>query len=599
MDAPADPRAPTLCLLGCDNFAAEMRAAVAIEGWPDVVVRSLPARCGRPPLTWDAIRAILPEQCTLLILIGRVCVQGLGPPPTDFPAIRTETAGQCFHFVAPELLVDEALEAGAYLLTSAWLADWPARLAELGFDPALAKTCFGEFARELCLLDSGADRAAGIRLAELGDALALPVRRVTVGLDSTRLRLGRLVHAWRDEMNCLQQSVRDQRHNGELADHVAAMDLLRHLSRAGTEDEAVESIRELFQMLFAPASLHFVRVERGLPLPEPGTPAEEIERLTALAGEYDWLDGHSGFLLRIRHGDATVGLISVRHLAFPEYHQRYLNLAMAISSVCGMAIDNARNRRYLLEAEKIASLSLVVAGVAHEINTPLGVSLAAASNMAGRTQELAARFDARAMTQADLRGYFDDIGTCASLIGANLDRIGELVDKFRSVAVKNRGTPAAHALRLRPCLDEVITAYHTQLAEHRIEVAVDCALDVDVPGAADDWVMVFSNLLSNSLKHAFAGRTDGQIRISAQRVGDSQRIEYSDDGVGIEPAALAHVFDPFYTTDMRNGMGLGMHLVYNLVSHHLGGSIRCFSELGQGVRFAIELPPVAPKGTRP
>lgn len=581
---------PVLCVLTCGNFRPELEAAVRVEGWDDVVVRGIPARCGRPPLNWDEVAACLPEGCEKVLILGRACLQGLGGAPRGMPPVHLVPHNQCFHLLAGETLVDEAVAAGGYLITPAWLANWEERLAALGFTPEMAGECFREFARELVYLDTGIAPEATARLPELASTLKIPARRVPVGLDHARQRLARLVFESRLEREVRSRNDERQRHSAELADHVAAMDLLQRLARTQTEAEAVTAIQELFQMLFAPSALHYLRLENDLPEGGEDIPEELRQRLLELGCDYDWLDAdRTGFLLRIRQGEKTLGLAAVVGLAFPAYHQRYLNLALAVTGVCGLAIENARNRKRLLEAEKMASLGIVVAGVAHEVNTPLGVCMASSSKLAEQSRHLTERFNGRTMTQSDLRAYLGEAATCTELTTRNLERIGQLVDAFRRVAVQGKRQEYV-VIRLRDCLDEVIRSFGQRLPAESIQLDVRCPEDIEVSCVHGDWTTIFMNLISNSLKHGFRGRSGGGIGVEIWKDGSTLMVDYRDSGAGMTPEAREHIFDPFFTTDMQKGMGLGMHLVYNLVTHRLGGSIQCQSELGAGARFLIRVP---------
>jgi signal transduction histidine kinase len=578
-----------LCLFACRNFQPEVAAAIAAEGWTDVVSAAFPARCGRPPLAWDELRALLPEGCSQIVVLGRACLAGLGEVPAGFPPVRLLPQGQCFHLVAGPALVAEAIATGGYLITPGWLADWRGKLAELGFEPDHAGEWFRDFARELVLFDTGIDPEAPARLAELAQAVALPVRRIAVGLDLTRLLLARVVLEWRLDQERREGQARERQHGRELADHVSAMDMLARLARSQHEEEAVAAIEELFHMLFAPAVWHYLPVERGQVLAGPGVPAETRAELAALASAWAWTPSGQGFLLRIARGDQVLGLLAVDRLAFPEYRERYLNLALAMTGVCALAIDNARTRKRLVEAEKMASLAILMAGVAHEINTPIGVGLTAASSLQEQSKDLARRFADHAMTQSDLRGYLDRALAEAGLIRANLERIGQLIDAFRQVAVEGR-VPEKRRFHLRHCLDEVIASLGNRLSGDRHDVAISCDEALEIDSYAGDWASIFTNLISNSLRHGFKGRDRGRIEIAARVEAGQLVVDYGDDGVGLSAEAQARIFDPFYTTDLQHGMGLGMHLVYNLVTHRLGGAIVCASQPGQGARFHIEAP---------
>ena len=342
--------ASTLCILGCHNFQPEVAAAIAAEGWSDVVSAEFPARCGRPPVDWNELRALLPAACSQVVLLGRACLNRLGMPPADFPPVRIEPQEQCFHMVAGRQMVDEAISEGAYLITPAWLADWRGQLKTMGFEPTRAGGVFQDFASELVLFDTGLDPATPARLAELQAALNLPARRIAVGLDYIRLILARLVLDWRLEQ--VQRSAREQnrRHVAELADYVAAMDLLTRLAKTQTEPDTINTIEELFRMLFAPAALHYLRLENDTDIPAGPIPEAILGALRTRPGDYAWTPDGQGFVLRISHGDEKLGLIAVEQLAFPEYRQRYLNMALTVTGICGLAIANARNRRRLLEA---------------------------------------------------------------------------------------------------------------------------------------------------------------------------------------------------------------------------------------------------------
>jgi len=577
-----------LCILSCQNFYPEMAAAIAAEGWEEVTAVAFPARCGRPPMSWEELRP-LAEGCDGAVVLGRACLHGLGEPPKGFPPVKLLPQGECFHQVAGPTLVAEAIGRGGYLITPAWLADWPGRLAELGFDERNAATLFGEFARELVLFDTGIDPQAPRRLRELAAVLGLPFSRIPLGLDYTRLLLNGLVQGWRLEQAQRAGKEAARRHAAELADHVSAMDLLARVARALQESETIDAIKETFQMLFAPRALHYLRVENGVPIPADPIPPELLEAMLGLTAPYAWSPSGEGFLLRIRRDDQVLGLVAVERLSFPQYRERYLNLALGLLGVFGLAIENARNRKRLVEAEKMASLGVMVAGVAHEINTPVGVGLTAASSLQQQSEQLAQRFAARSMTQSDLSGYLANAQSAAVLIRSHLERIGQLIDAFRQVAVDETALERRR-FPLRRIIDEVVQSLGDRLSRGRIALEVDCDPALEIHSFPGDWATILLNLLTNSLKHGFRGRERGQIRIAVRLTESRLRVDYFDDGNGLTPEARARVFDPFFSTDLQHGMGLGMHLVYNLVTHRLRGGIVCDSRPGEGAHFHLEIP---------
>ncbi len=582
MSAPID-------ILCCHNFQREVSAAVSAEGWTDVAVVAFPARCGRPPLAWEELRRLLPTECAQVLVVGRACLGTLGEAPAGFPPLRLLRQQQCFHIVASPALVDQAIADGAYLLTPAWLVDWRGRLAEMGFQPETAGEFFKDFAQRLLLLDTGIDADSATRLDELKHAIGLPAQRVQVGLDHTRLLLAQAVLEARLDLERAQWLKVEQQHRRELADHASGMDLLAQLARTQNEADAVAAIEDVFRMLFAPAAWHYLRVEAGQPQPDATLPDELLATMRGLAGAWAWTPSGKGFLLRIAREDQTLGLLAVDGLAFPEFREHYLNLALTMSGVCALAIDNARTRKRLVEAEKMASLGTLVAGVAHEINTPLGVGLAAASTLQQQSADIAARFAGRQMTQSNLQAYFAAATAETALLRTNLERIGKLVDAFRQVAVLG-GTPTRRRLALCELINEVVASLVTQLVTAGAEVEIQCSPTLEIEAVRADWISVLSNLIGNSLHHGFGQRGHGRIIIHASADSRLLTIDYRDDGMGMNAEVRQKIFDPFFSTDLQHGMGLGMHLVYNLVTQRMGGSIVCNSLPGEGAQFHIEVP---------
>ncbi|QPK64796.1 response regulator [Methylomonas sp. LL1] len=358
------------CILCCDGFRRELAAAVAAEAWDDVDIAGFSTHCGNPPLNWDDLSPLLGEGCSQITIMGMSCLRTLGEPPPDWPTVRFEHLEQCFHLIAGSALVSDAIESGAYLMTPAWLEHWPERLADMGFGPENAGEFFRDVTRELLLLDTGLDPNASANLAEFAKAVGLPTRRMAVGIDHTRLYLNKIVMAWRLEQS--QHAAQDlhDRHAREHSDQMMAIDCLSRLGRIMTEAQAIAAIEELFRMLFAPQQLHYLRIEDGGIDPHHSVPADLLAQMLALNADYAWTESRQGFLLRIRRNGEPLGLVAIEQLAFPEYREQYLNLALAIAGVCALAIENARayQRTKAIEAElrekeERLSLATLVNGV--------------------------------------------------------------------------------------------------------------------------------------------------------------------------------------------------------------------------------------------
>ncbi len=341
-----------LCLLCCENFRCELQAAIADRGWTDVTVSAFPAHCGRPPLDWQHLRPLVATDVAQAVIFGRACLQGLGAPPQGWPPVRLATQAQCFHLVAGPTMVAEAIGRDAYLLTPAWLRDWRGNLRRLGFGEANAADFFRDFAQELVLLDTGTASGSPAALAELAATAELPATRLAVGIDYTVLLLDGIVQEWRVGEERRQVRERGLKNARRLADHMAAMDFLGRLPLLKDEAETISAIQDMFRMLFAPQDLHYLRVEAGVADGTGGLPADLVRQLVVFEGDWGWTEAGTGFFLRITRYGEVLGIIVADRFAFPEFAERYLNLALSVMGACALAIENARTYRRIRQAEE-------------------------------------------------------------------------------------------------------------------------------------------------------------------------------------------------------------------------------------------------------
>lgn len=255
------------------------------------------------------------------------------------------------------------------------------------------------------------------------------------------------------------------------------------------------------------------------------------------------------------------------------------------------ALENLKaTQSQLVEAEKMAALGGLVAGVAHEINTPVGIGVSMASFLAHETEKIVETVKTGKMKISALKQYLQTATESSDLILNNLNRAAELVQSFKKVAVDQTSLDQ-RSFQVKPYIEEILLNLRHVLkrTEHRIEVhgAEEITLR-SYPGA---FSQIISNLVMNSLKHAYEEGDAGYMRFDIIEEDNQLTLTYQDDGAGIPPKHLNKIFDPFFTTARsRGGSGLGLHIVYNLVTQTLHGTIRCESEIGKGTKFIITLP---------
>ena len=253
-------------------------------------------------------------------------------------------------------------------------------------------------------------------------------------------------------------------------------------------------------------------------------------------------------------------------------------------------------QRSLIEAEKFAALGGLVAGVAHEVNNPVGISLTVASSFARRCAQFSEEIRDGAVRRSKLEEFIAGSHEAAKQLVTNLNRAADLIQSFKQVAV-DRSDAERRVFNLREATEQMMVSLRPALKHSLVWLSVDVPEEISLKSYPGPYGQVLTNLVLNALTHAFPDKRAGTLRLSARKLGTDQiEIEFADDGVGMSEEVQRRAFEPFFTTRRnRGGTGLGLHIVYNLVTRRLGGSLRLESRPGHGTVFRIRLPMTAPK----
>jgi signal transduction histidine kinase len=255
----------------------------------------------------------------------------------------------------------------------------------------------------------------------------------------------------------------------------------------------------------------------------------------------------------------------------------------------------------LIDAERLAALGGLVAGVAHEVNNPIGISLTVASSFARRSEIFEAQLkgDGGGLRRSQLEEFVQSSRDASQQLVANLTRAGELIQSFKQVAV-DRSHAERRQFSLSEATDQIIASLRPVLKRSPITLQVDVPEGLLLDGYPGSYGQILTNLFLNAANHAFADGRAGTITISARpRGADDIEIIFTDDGAGMTPDVQRQAFDPFFTTRRNEGgTGLGLHIVYNLVTQQLGGRMMLESKLGQGTTFRIIMPRFAKGGAQ-
>lgn len=303
------------------------------------------------------------------------------------------------------------------------------------------------------------------------------------------------------------------------------------------------------------------------------------------------LNGHRPFrnvdyVVRLKNGDEMI----VRTSGQPFFSDDEEFLGYRGTATDATMIVAAHQE--LLRSERFAALGGMVAGVAHEINTPIGVGLTAATYLEEKTKSFSNLLSSGDLKKSDLEAFVGTVGEVSRSLSSNLRRAALQVKSFKQVAV-DQSSNAYRRFNLADYIEEILDSLAPRLKRIRHSVRVGCPADLIVscnPGAISQ---ILTNLIINSLVHGFEHKDCGSIHIDVSTDRTMLSLIYEDDGKGVPVANLRSIFQPFFTTKRgKGGSGLGLHGIYNLVTQSMGGRIQFRSEEGEGVRVCIQIPDI-------
>jgi len=244
----------------------------------------------------------------------------------------------------------------------------------------------------------------------------------------------------------------------------------------------------------------------------------------------------------------------------------------------------------LVESEKMASLGGLVAGVAHEINTPVGIGLTGITHFIDLNNNIKESYEKNNLSEEDFRKFLAVSSDLSGQIFSNLKRTAHLVKSFKQVAV-DQANEQKREFYFKEYIQEVLISLSPVTKKINLDVNIDCDENLLIDSYAGAYSQIFTNLIMNSINHAFINKVKGVININVQVKASTLIIEFRDDGKGIRKVDLPKIFDPFYTTYReKGGTGLGLNIIYNIISSTLHGEISCISTIDVGTTFVIKIP---------
>ena len=360
-----------LCFIICENFRKEMFKVIEAEGINDVKVVTFPANCIRKTIDPDILKKIIhtkKKDCSDIYLFGGFCVSGLDESSFLLEHCHLHKMDQCYYLFARKEFLEPYFQKGAMVITPGWLVRWQYYIMkEWGFDQPTAQDFFRESISKLVLLDTGIGDKSSQLIQELADFVRIPFEIIPIGLDYFRLKIIKIIFEWRQEKKEQSYSESFIKANRLSAGYAMAFDLMGEITGAMKEEKVIKNIFEVFKMLFAPANQIFTSISEGKIVKIWSSPykkkvikkvKEEVESFQ-WQNEYYWDEQENSLFLKISYQKKISGILKISNIAFPEYIEAYLNIALNTIKVFGLAIENARTYHELKKANlKLKEISI-------------------------------------------------------------------------------------------------------------------------------------------------------------------------------------------------------------------------------------------------
>ncbi|MGZ9897633.1 two-component regulator propeller domain-containing protein [Shewanella gaetbuli] len=305
-----------------------------------------------------------------------------------------------------------------------------------------------------------------------------------------------------------------------------------------------------------------------------------------------WVLNRGQVIERDQNGRANriVGTVkNIQSLKETEQTLKQLNLELA-DRVKTRTEELKLTQNELIDKEKMATLGGLVASITHEINTPIGISVTATSHLSDRVVEFNEKYQSGDVSHEDFEQYQSEVADCAKLVLSNLHRAAKLIQSFKKVSV-DQSHEDLRDFNLKQYLDEIFVSLHPLLSRTKHQYQYQCPDDIILHSQPGVLYQIVSNLFNNSIIHAYPDDSVGQLVLTITREAQGIKIVYQDDGCGMPDEVKANIFLPFFTTKRgKGGSGLGMNILYNLVTQVLKGTVTLESEINKGATFIIELP---------
>ena len=488
---------------------------------------------------------------------------------------------KCFNMFAPKAVVDFYIEKGGYVITPGWLSNWKKYVKEIwGFEKVDAQMFFKEFCKTLVLLDTQVDKNSTKHLEEFAIFVDRPFEIMPVGLDFFKLYVDNLIYKSQIKKLRVESTKRVDEAMQVKANYEMAFDMLSRIIEKLDEKDIIQKIKEVFIILFAAEKITYIAIEDSK-IVEKHSSTITIDEISSnlLESRELYTLMENGFMLKLMYGNKVVGIVKLENIAFMRYINQYINLAVSISDVCALAVDNSRNyiktkevEAQLIEHAKIAAMSEMMGSVAHQWRQPLN--------------ELNINIEM-------LEDYYEigkiDEDFIEIFIDKNIRIIQFLSKTITSFSDFFRTNKEKVDFGIRDSIEKTLEVIQMQLTKNGVEVEVTGS-DSKIYGLPNEFQQVLLNIINNSKDAIIENNNkEGKISIDVMQKEKSVSITITDNGGGLDDDIIGRVFEPYFTTkEQGKGLGMGLYISKVIIEDSLGGLLSV-KNCADGAEFKIVL----------
>ncbi len=489
----------------------------------------------------------------------------------------------CFNMFAPKAMIESYINNGAYIITPGWLNQWKYYVTKTwGFDESSAKSFFKEFCKKLILLDTLIDKEASKKLDSFASFVDREYEIIPVGIEYFKIYIENIIKS--DEIEKYKKNTHTKLENAlkDKANYAIAFDLVSRLNEKHEEKEIIDQIIEIFTMLFSPQSVRYLAINDSKIMESLSSQTSNIDDIFKLLDmKENYVLHENGFVLKLNYDNLTVGILSIENIAFVQYISQYINLAISISDVCALSIENSRSslKQKKIEAQltqhaKLASMGEMMGSIAHQWRQPLN-----ALNL--NIEMLEEYYEAQMIDEKFIEKFIEKNTNTVQFLSQT---ISDFSNFFKINKDKEH-------FSLKESILGTIEIIQIQLSNNNITYQIN-GDDIEVFGLVNEFKQVILNLVNNS-KDAIlqTNNSNGKIDINLYKEHGYAIISVKDNGGGMSETILDRVFEPYFTTkEQGKGIGMGLYISKMIIEDNMNGHLSVKnSEKGAVIKIKLEL----------